>query len=111
MADIIITDREQKLHARISGLQDFMRYLKSQGIISHFLTKGSEIRVWVEDTKGQESDIILNITNQAIYVVSGPCRVFVGKGLWKLPKYGFQKPLPSVRPIMKALCDSLCEIA
>lgn len=111
MPAIIITEREQRLAARISGLQDFMRYLKSQGIISHFLTRGSEIRVWVEDTKGQESDIILSVTGQAIYVASGPCRVFVGKGLWKLPRYGFQKPVPSARPIMKALCDSLCEIA
>jgi len=110
MSVIIISEREQKLAARMEGLRAFLSSLRAAGDISHFLTVGNEIRVWIEDTVGQPADITIQVTTMSVFVTSGPCRVFVGNGVWKLPKYGFQKPLPSVRPIMKSFCDSLATI-
>lgn len=110
MSVIIISEREQKMAARMEGLRAFLSHLRTTGDISHFTTVNGEIRVWVNDTVGQPADLILAVTSMSLFVVSGPCRVMVGNGKWSLPKYGFQKPLPQVRPIMKSLCDNLATI-
>ena len=110
MSVIIITEREQKLAARMEGLRAFLSHLRTTGDISHFLTLGDEIRIWINDSVGQPADLTIQVTTMSLFVVSGPCRVFVGNGKWSLPRYGFQKPLPSTRHMMKSFCDSLATI-